>query len=159
MQDRISIIFTFFFVSIFKIFVSISRFFPMVSSFLLRDFEFINFNISFFLRDHNGNKALELFCAIAVAIMSFIYVYLLCNCNIFCIFLTAFLPMGGPKCTHKKKKFTYLPVSSLVVDIGIYRTRSRIYDCLRFFKSLTIFAKNLHYRCSTAFPNTPLVVV
>ena len=37
---------------------------------------FINFNISFFLRDHLGNKALHLFCTIAVVIVFFIYSYL-----------------------------------------------------------------------------------
>ena len=29
---------------------------------------FLFFDISFFLRDHNGNKAVRLFCAIPVAI-------------------------------------------------------------------------------------------
>ena len=29
---------------------------------------FLFFDISFFLRDHNGNKAVQLFCAIPVAI-------------------------------------------------------------------------------------------
>ena len=75
MQNMISIVFTFFI-------VSISRFFPMLSIFPLRDFQFINFNRSFFLRDHNRNKALQLFCAIPVAIV-FLYfysvLYLLCN--------------------------------------------------------------------------------
>ena len=38
------------------------------------------------LRDHNGNKAFQLFCAISVAIVFFIYLYLLCNVNFFLYF-------------------------------------------------------------------------
>ena len=67
MQNGISIVFTFFI-------VSISRFFPMLPIFPLRDFQFINFNISFLLSGHNGNKILQLFCAIPVAIV-FLYIY------------------------------------------------------------------------------------
>ena len=39
----------------------------MLSMFPLYIFLFI-FDISFFLRDHNGNKAVQLFCAIPVTI-------------------------------------------------------------------------------------------
>ena len=39
----------------------------MLSMFLLYIFLF-TFDISFFLRDHNGNKSVQLFCAIPVAI-------------------------------------------------------------------------------------------
>ena len=37
-------------------------------------------------RDHNGNKALQFFCATPVAIVFSIYLYLLCNDIFFCIF-------------------------------------------------------------------------
>ena len=50
-----------------------SRFFPMLSIVpVFMIFHFINFIISFFLRDDNGNKALQLFCAIPVAIVFFV---------------------------------------------------------------------------------------
>ena len=55
----------------------------MLSIFPLRDFQFINFNISFFLTENDGNKALQLFCAIPVAMVFFIYLYLSCNDNYF----------------------------------------------------------------------------
>ena len=55
----------------------------MLSIFPMRDFQFINFNISFFLTENDGNKALQLFCGIAVAMVFFIYLYLSCNDNYF----------------------------------------------------------------------------
>ena len=54
MQNRMSIVLPF---SLFQY----QSFFQCFQSFLYVIFQFINFNIPFFLREHNGNKALQLF--------------------------------------------------------------------------------------------------
>ena len=59
-QDKYALCF---FCSIFKY----PKFLSMLSTFSLYIFLFI-FDISFFLRDHNGNKSVKSFCAIPVAI-------------------------------------------------------------------------------------------
>ena len=60
-RDKYTFCFYFFYIYILK-------FLSMLSMFSLYIFLFI-FDVSFFPRDHNGNKAVQLFCAIPVAIV------------------------------------------------------------------------------------------
>ena len=85
--------------------------FPFFQSFLCMIFYFINFNILFFLRDHNGNKALKLF------VLSLLPWYFLCIYIYFVIFFCIFSIWQQHKPTYLYSSFFYCLKIVIVKDI------------------------------------------
>ena len=114
----------------------------MLSIFPLHNFYFINFNISFFWREHNGNKVLQLFCAIPVA-MVFLHIYIY-----FMIFFFIFSIWQQNRPTYQSTKSYILQLHLLLVLVSFFNLFSKY-----MLKILTTFLTSSkgHQKCECRF--------